>query len=38
MFKVLKEDLILNKIKKYIRNNKNKKYLKDIIIKEEYLK
>jgi hypothetical protein len=29
---------MLNKIKEYIKNNKNKKYLKDITIKEEYLK
>jgi hypothetical protein len=29
---------MLNKIKKYIKNNKNKKYLKDITIKEEYPK
>jgi hypothetical protein len=38
MFKVLKEDLMLNKIKEYIKNNKNKEYLEDIIIKEGYLK
>jgi hypothetical protein len=29
---------MINKIKKYIRNNKNKEYLEDIIIKEGYLK
>jgi hypothetical protein len=29
---------MLNKIKEYIKNNKNKEYLKDIIIKEGYLK
>jgi hypothetical protein len=38
MFKVLKENLMLNKIKEYIKNNKNKKYLKDITIKERYPK
>jgi hypothetical protein len=29
---------MLNKIKEYIKNNKNKKYLEDIIIKEGYFK
>jgi hypothetical protein len=29
---------MLNKIKEYIKNNKNKEYLKDITIKEGYLK
>jgi hypothetical protein len=29
---------MLNRIKEYIKNNKNKKYLEDITIKEGYLK
>jgi hypothetical protein len=29
---------MLNKIKEYVKNNKNKEYLKDITIEEGYLK
>jgi hypothetical protein len=36
MFKVLKEDLMLDKIKEYIKNNKNEEYLEDVTIEEGY--